>query len=99
MTNELQTLDIMQIQKLLPHSYPFLLLDKVIECRSGSSLTAIKNVTINEPFFQGHFSGRPIMPGVLIIEAMAQAGGILYYMSSDTTEADHLFCAPLSSVL
>ena len=91
MANELQTLDIMQIQKLLPHSYPFLLLDRIIDCRSGSSLTAIKNVTINEPFFQGHFSGRPIMPGVLIIEAMAQAGGILYYMSSDITEADQLF--------
>jgi 3-hydroxyacyl-[acyl-carrier-protein] dehydratase len=91
MTNELQTLDIMQIQELLPYGYPFLLLDRVIDCRSGLSLTAIKNVTINEPFFQGHFFDRPIMPGVLIIEAMAQAGSILYYMSSDITQAEQLF--------
>ena len=85
MTNELQTLDIMQIQKLLPHSYPFLLLDKVIECRSGSSLTAIKNVTINEPIFTGHFEHRPIFPGVLMIECIAQASALLASLILDAT--------------
>ena len=66
-------LDINQIKKVLPHRYPFLLVDKVIEFESGVYLKAIKNVTVNEPFFQGHFPQQPIMPGVLIIEAMAQA--------------------------
>ncbi len=91
MTDEPKTLDILQIQKLLPHRYPFLLVDRITECQPGTSVTAIKNVTINEPFFQGHFPGRPIMPGVLIIEAMAQAGGILYYLSSEGIEAGQLF--------
>jgi 3-hydroxyacyl-[acyl-carrier-protein] dehydratase len=66
-------LNINQIKKVLPHRYPFLLVDKVIEFESGVYLKAIKNVTVNEPFFQGHFPEEPIMPGVLIIEAMAQA--------------------------
>ncbi len=66
-------LDICQIKKVLPHRYPFLLIDKVIDFKSGEYLTAIKNVTVNEPFFEGHFPQQPIMPGVLIIEAMAQA--------------------------
>jgi UDP-3-O-[3-hydroxymyristoyl] N-acetylglucosamine deacetylase/3-hydroxyacyl-[acyl-carrier-protein] dehydratase len=70
-----KTLDINVIQKILPHRYPFLLVDRIIEC-SEKRIVALKNVTINEPFFQGHFPGNPIMPGVLIIEAMAQAGGI-----------------------
>jgi len=65
------------IQRILPHRYPFLLIDKVIEFTPGDSIVAIKNVTVNEPFFQGHFPGHPIMPGVLIVEAMAQTGGIL----------------------
>ncbi len=91
MTDESLKLDILQIQDLLPHRYPFLLVDRVVDCQPGISVTAIKNVTINEPFFQGHFEGRPIMPGVLIIEAMAQAGGILYYLSSDDIEAGQLF--------
>jgi 3-hydroxyacyl-[acyl-carrier-protein] dehydratase len=64
---------------LLPHRYPFLLVDRVVEFESGVSLSAIKNVTINEPFFQGHFPGKPIMPGVLILEAMAQATGLLAF--------------------
>ena len=85
------TLDILQIQNLLPHRYPFLFVDRVTHCEPGVSVTAIKNVTINEPFFQGHFEGRPIMPGVLIIEAMAQVGGILYYLSSEDIEAGQLF--------
>ena len=64
---------------MLPHRYPFLLVDRVIEVEPGASLSAIKNVTINEPFFQGHFPGQPIMPGVLILEAMAQATGLLSF--------------------
>ena len=91
MTDDSGTLDIQQIRNLLPHRYPFLLVDRVIDCQPGTSVTAIKNVTTNEPFFQGHFEGRPIMPGVLIIEAMAQAGGILYYLSSEDIEAGQLF--------
>lgn len=62
---------------MLPHRYPFLLVDRVLECTPGETLTALKNVTINEPFFNGHFPGEPIMPGVLILEALAQACGIL----------------------
>lgn len=71
------TLDILEIMDLLPHRYPFLLIDRVLEFERGKRLVAIKNVTINEPFFQGHFPGYPLMPGVLIVEAMAQAGAIL----------------------
>jgi len=70
-------LDINDIFKILPHRYPFLLIDRVIELRRKQRIVAIKNVTINEPFFNGHFPGQPIMPGVLIVEAMAQAGGAL----------------------
>jgi 3-hydroxyacyl-[acyl-carrier-protein] dehydratase len=70
-------LDILQIQEFLPHRYPFLLVDKVVDCKPGVSLTGIKNVTYNEPFFQGHFPQKPIMPGVLILEALAQATGLL----------------------
>ncbi|HET7871878.1 MAG TPA: 3-hydroxyacyl-ACP dehydratase FabZ [Terriglobales bacterium] len=70
-------LDITQIQAILPHRYPFLLIDRVIELERLKRIVALKSVTINEPFFQGHFPGFPIMPGVLIVEAMAQAGGTL----------------------
>ncbi len=69
-------LDVRAIERLLPHRYPFLMIDRVVEL-SDDRIVAIKNVTINEPFFTGHFPGHPIMPGVLLIEAMAQAGGIL----------------------
>lgn len=69
--------DAIQISKLLPHRYPFLLVDKIIEFIDGESLVAIKNVTMNEQFFVGHFPDRPVMPGVLILEAMAQSGAIL----------------------
>jgi 3-hydroxyacyl-[acyl-carrier-protein] dehydratase len=71
------TFDIQEILGLLPHRYPFLLIDKVVEFERGKRLVAIKNVTMNEPFFQGHFPNYPIMPGVLVIEAMAQAGAII----------------------
>ena len=71
------TLDIQEIMGFLPHRYPFLLIDRVVEFERAKRLVAIKNVTMNEPFFQGHFPGYPIMPGVLVIEAMAQAGAII----------------------
>lgn len=70
-------LDILEIQEFLPHRYPFLLVDKVVECEPGKRMLAIKNVTFNEPFFQGHFPHLPIMPGVLILEALAQVTGLL----------------------
>ncbi len=72
-------MDINEILKLLPHRYPFLLVDRVVELEVGKSLVGIKNVTINEPFFQGHFPEKPVMPGVLILEALAQATGLLAF--------------------
>ncbi len=77
----MNTLEIGEILNLLPHRYPFLLIDKVVDFEPFEFIKAIKNVTINEPFFQGHFPGMPIMPGVLMLEALAQAGGILYSKS------------------
>jgi 3-hydroxyacyl-[acyl-carrier-protein] dehydratase len=74
-------IEINEILTLLPHNYPFLLVDRVLEFEAGKKITAIKNVTFNEPFFPGHFPNSPIMPGVLIIEALAQAGGILAFKS------------------
>ena len=74
-------LDILGIKKILPHRYPFLLVDRVIEATPGESLVAIKNVTVNEPFFDGHFPSNPVMPGVLIVEALAQAGALLVNVS------------------
>ena len=71
------TLDIHQILKLLPHRYPFLLVDRVLDMEKGKRITALKNVTMNEPFFNGHFPHRPVMPGVLMLEAMAQAAALL----------------------
>ncbi|MBT8430609.1 MAG: 3-hydroxyacyl-ACP dehydratase FabZ [Gammaproteobacteria bacterium] len=76
-------MDIQKIQSLLPHRYPFLLVDRVVECEPGRRLVAIKNVTVNEPFFQGHFPSKPVMPGVLLIEAMAQATGLLAMESAE----------------
>jgi 3-hydroxyacyl-[acyl-carrier-protein] dehydratase len=78
-------MDINDILRHLPHRYPFLLIDRVIEFNKGESLTGIKNVTYNEPFFQGHFPQRPVMPGVLILEAMAQATGLLAFRTLETT--------------
>ncbi|MDR2573944.1 MAG: 3-hydroxyacyl-ACP dehydratase FabZ [Desulfovibrio sp.] len=77
MTDAPQSMDIRKILRFLPHRYPFLLVDRVVECVSGSHIRAYKNVSVNEPFFQGHFPDTPIMPGVLILEALAQAGGLL----------------------
>jgi beta-hydroxyacyl-ACP dehydratase FabZ len=71
--------DIRKIMEYLPHRYPFLLVDRILEMTSEGRIIGLKNVTINEPFFQGHFPGRPVMPGVLIIEAMAQVGGVWAY--------------------
>jgi beta-hydroxyacyl-ACP dehydratase FabZ len=82
-------IDINEITSVLPHRYPFLLIDKVVEINEGESIKAIKNVTMNEPFFQGHFPGHPVMPGVLIVEAMAQAGCFLALKS--TGEAGQIF--------
>ncbi len=82
------TIDIREILSLLPHRYPFLLIDRVISYKQGESLVALKNVTMNEAYFTGHFPGRPVMPGVLILEAMAQAGGVLAYKSTNTSPAD-----------
>ena len=87
MTDSL-TMDIHEVMRRLPHRYPFLLVDRVLECRSGQSIRAIKNVTYNEPFFPGHFPGRPVMPGVMIIEALAQATGILAFTSSNVVPTE-----------
>ena len=84
-------LDVLKIQQLLPHRYPFLLVDRVVEFEANKRILGIKNVTINEPFFQGHFPGHPVMPGVLVIEALAQAGGILTQLSHQAAATDKLF--------
>jgi len=76
-------LDVTEIMELLPHRYPFLLVDRITEIDPGKKIVGLKNVTINEPFFPGHFPGHPVMPGVLIVEAMAQVAAILVYSSSD----------------
>lgn len=82
------TLDIRQVLEHLPHRYPFLLVDRVLELEKGRRITAIKNVTINEPFFVGHFPHLPVMPGVLIIEALAQAAGILSFQTMERVSND-----------
>ncbi len=84
-------LDIRALQKLLPHRYPFLLVDRVTDYEAHKHLTAIKNVTANEPFFEGHFPGFPVMPGVLIIEALAQAAGTLAILSSGGRNDDEIY--------
>jgi 3-hydroxyacyl-[acyl-carrier-protein] dehydratase len=85
-------MDVIEIRQFLAHRYPFLLVDRVIQLEKGKSLTAIKNVTANEPFFTGHFPQKPIMPGELIIEAMAQATGLLSFRTlSDEPRSDLLF--------
>jgi 3-hydroxyacyl-[acyl-carrier-protein] dehydratase len=87
--NDPITLDINAILRQLPHRYPFLLVDRVLECHKGQSIRALKNVTYNEPFFPGHFPQRPVMPGVLIIEALAQAAGILAFVTAGVFPDDN----------
>jgi 3-hydroxyacyl-[acyl-carrier-protein] dehydratase len=82
MTEAVQ-LDMQAILERLPHRYPFLLVDRVLECRAGESIRALKNVTYNEPFFPGHFPSRPVMPGVMILEALAQTAGILCFVTAN----------------
>lgn len=92
MTDTLQLpLDCAAIRRLLPHRYPFLLVDRVVEMEPGKRVLAYKNISQNEPFFSGHFPGQPIMPGVLIIEALAQAGGLLTQMSHQGDAAGRMF--------
>ena len=81
-------MDVKEIREYLPHRYPFLLVDRVTELNLGDSIVAYKNVTVNEPFFNGHFPDHPVMPGVLVIEAMAQAAGILGFKTMDKTPQD-----------
>ena len=91
MTDDAIVLNGRQIMNVLPHRYPFLLIDRIIKFESGKSITAIKNVSINEPFFQGHFPGNPVMPGVLVIESMAQAGGVLSHLTYADLDPKPLF--------
>jgi len=83
--------DIQKVMEYLPHRYPFLLIDRVLECSPGEQLKALKNVSVNEPFFQGHFPGKPIMPGVLIMEALAQATGLLSFCSMQDDHKNKLY--------
>ena len=86
----MSAMDINEVLQYLPHRYPFLLIDRVLACEPGKSITALKNVTINEPFFTGHFPNHPIMPGVLIIEALAQTAAILSFRTMDHKADDRL---------
>jgi 3-hydroxyacyl-[acyl-carrier-protein] dehydratase len=89
MTEE-NIIDIHRIREILPHRYPFLLIDRVIEYKLGATLSAIKNVTVNEPFFQGHFPDRPVFPGVMILEALAQASAILTSLGNQTEHDENI---------
>jgi 3-hydroxyacyl-[acyl-carrier-protein] dehydratase len=77
------SVDIMEVMRRLPHRYPFLLVDRVLDVQPGKSIVALKNLTINEQFFQGHFPGNPVMPGVLMLEALAQAAGLLAFITEN----------------
>ena len=90
MTTDLKTADIGLIQRLIPHRYPFLLVDKVVDIDGHQSATGIKNVTMNEPHFQGHFPGHPIMPGVTIVEAMAQTAAVMVGVALDLADKNLL---------
>jgi 3-hydroxyacyl-[acyl-carrier-protein] dehydratase len=83
------TMDIHEVMRRLPHRYPFLLVDRVLECVSGKHIRALKNVTINEPFFPGHFPHRPVFPGVIILEALAQTAGILAFVTAGVYPDEH----------
>lgn len=86
-----KNIDITEILKIIPHRYPFLLIDKIIDIEENKSITAIKNVTFNEPFFQGHFPNKPIMPGVLILEALAQTGAAIVLAKEENKNKIALF--------
>ena len=86
-----ESINIQEILRILPHRYPLLLVDKVLDYEINKSLKSIKNVTFNEPFFEGHFPGNPIMPGVIILEALAQSGGILAHLSIQPREGYEVF--------
>jgi 3-hydroxyacyl-[acyl-carrier-protein] dehydratase len=91
-------LDIKAILELLPHRYPFIMLDRVLDFERGKSITGLKNVSMNEPFFQGHFPNEPVMPGVLMLEGMAQTGGVLAYLSDDNIAGKLFYFAGLDGV-
>ena len=95
---EARVIEIDEIMKVLPHRYPFLLVDRVLEIEPQKRIVGIKNVTVNEPFFQGHFPGHPIMPGVLIVEAMAQVGGMLLMGTVDDPESKVVYFMSLDNV-
>ena len=95
---ETRMLGIDEIMKIIPHRYPFLLVDRILELEAGKRVVGIKNVTINEPFFQGHFPGHPVMPGVLIVEAMAQVGGLLLLGSVSDPESKIMYFTSLDNV-
>lgn len=88
--SKLESIDIQRIMELIPHRYPFLLVDRLVDIVPEQSCTGIKNVTVNEPHFAGHFPGRPVMPGVLIIEALAQTAGILVVHSTADSKTPHM---------
>jgi len=90
-------LDIIEIQKILPHRYPFLMIDAIEEMERKKRIVGIKNVTINEPFFQGHFPSKPVMPGVLIVESMAQTGGLLLLLEIEDRENKLLYFAGIDN--
>ncbi len=92
-----ENVDIVEILKTLPHRYPFVMVDRIISMEVGNKISGLKNVTINEPFFQGHFPGRPVMPGVLILEGMAQVGGIMaFFANPDAIGKKLLFFAGIN---
>jgi 3-hydroxyacyl-[acyl-carrier-protein] dehydratase len=88
-------MDINEIQSVIPHRYPFLLIDRIIEIEPFKRIVALKNITINEPFFEGHFPGAPVVPGVIIIEAMAQAGAVLLFREVPDRESKLLYFASI----
>jgi len=91
MADAIEAMDTSEIMEALPHRFPFLMIDRIVSGTVGESITALMNVTGNEPYFEGHFPGRPIVPGVLIIEAMAQAGGVLSHVTMIDVEPNPLF--------
>ena len=91
MANQLNTIDIKEIMELLPHRYPFLLIDRVTDYELGKSIHAYKNISFNEPCFTGHFPGQPIFPGVMILEAMAQAAGVLGFKTMGNSDQLYLY--------